>query len=115
VETDALWWSLALNPNRKGGACRDLFVACVDLRGGDNWAAAIWRGLGAGMNWNKWFRQTHRWLSILFTVAVIINGVMVARGHYSNKMGLTAVGIMALMLITGLYLFALPYFAKRRE
>jgi hypothetical protein len=48
-------------------------------------------------------------------LAVIINGVMVARGHYNNKMGLTAVGIMALMLITGLYLFALPYFAKRRE
>jgi hypothetical protein len=67
------------------------------------------------VNWNKWFRQTHRWLSIIFTVAVIINGVMVARGHYNNRMGLTAVAILMLLLITGLYLFVLPYWAKRRE
>ena len=33
------------------------------------------------MNWNKWVRQTHRWLSIAFTVAVIVNGVAVARGR----------------------------------
>jgi hypothetical protein len=25
------------------------------------------------LNWNKWLRQIHRWLSIAFTVAVIIN------------------------------------------
>ena len=25
------------------------------------------------MNWNKWIRQIHRWLSIAFTVAVIVN------------------------------------------
>jgi len=25
------------------------------------------------LNWNKWFRQTHRWLCIAFTVAVIVN------------------------------------------
>ncbi len=31
------------------------------------------------MNWNKWVRQTHRWLSIAFTVAVIVNGVAVAQ------------------------------------
>ena len=24
------------------------------------------------MNWNEWVRQTHRWLSIAFTVAVIV-------------------------------------------
>jgi hypothetical protein len=25
------------------------------------------------LNWNEWVRQTHRWLSIAFTVAVIVN------------------------------------------
>ena len=39
------------------------------------------------MNWNKWIRQTHRWLSIAFTVAVIVNGLAVARGRYSSRMG----------------------------
>ena len=48
------------------------------------------------MNWNKWIRQTHRWLSIAFTVAVIVNGVAVARGRYSSRMGLLAVFVLAI-------------------
>ncbi len=67
------------------------------------------------MNWNKWVRQTHRWLSIVFTVAVIINGVTVVRGKYNNRLGLSAVAILALLLLTGLYLFVLPYTAKWRS
>ena len=67
------------------------------------------------MNWNKWVRQTHRWLSIVFTVAVIINGVTVVRGKYNNRLGLSAVAILALLLFTGLYLFVLPYATKWRS
>jgi hypothetical protein len=64
------------------------------------------------MNWNKWVRQTHRWLSIVFTVAVIVNGISVAQGKYTNRLGLTAVAVLALLLFTGLYLFVLPYAVK---
>jgi hypothetical protein len=64
------------------------------------------------MNWNKWVRQTHRWLSIAFTVAVIVHGIAVAQGKYTNRMGLMAVAVLALLLFTGLYLFVLPYAAK---
>ena len=67
------------------------------------------------MNWNKWVRQTHRWLSIVFTVAVIINGVAVARGKYTNRLGLMAVALLAVLLLTGLYLFVLPYAARWRS
>ena len=67
------------------------------------------------MNWNKWVRQTHRWLSIVFTVAVIINGVAVVRGKYTNRLGLMAVALLALLLLTGLYLFVLPYATKWRS
>ena len=67
------------------------------------------------MNWNKWFRQTHRWLSVVFTVAVIVNGVAVVQGKYNSKLGLLAVFPMALLLLTGLYLFMLPYAAKWRS
>ena len=67
------------------------------------------------MNWNKWFRQTHRWLSVVFTVAVIVNGVAVVQGKYNSKLGLVAVFPMALLLLTGLYLFMLPYAAKWRS
>ena len=64
------------------------------------------------MNWNKWVRQTHRWLSMAFTVAVIVNIVAVVQGKYTNKVGLLAVFPLALLLLTGLYLFALPYVTR---
>jgi heme A synthase len=66
------------------------------------------------LNWSKWMRQGHRWLSIVFTLAVIVNGVTVAQGKYSNRLGLSAVGILALLFLTGAYLFVLPYAKKWR-
>jgi len=66
------------------------------------------------MSWNKWIRQTHRWLSIAFTVAIIVNGVTVVQGKYSSRLGLMAVLVLALEFFTGLYLFVLPYAAKWR-
>jgi hypothetical protein len=33
------------------------------------------------MKWNHWIRQTHRWLSIAFTLTVIANFVMLAQGQ----------------------------------
>lgn len=67
------------------------------------------------MNWNKWIRQTHRWLSVVFTVAVIMNGIAVALRKYSNTMGLSAVFLLGLLLFTGIYLFVLPYVARWRS
>jgi len=64
------------------------------------------------LNWNKWVRQTHRWLSIAFTVAVIVNIVnIVALGQEEPAVwvGLLALLPLALLLFTGLYLFVLPY------
>ncbi len=67
------------------------------------------------MNWNKWIRQTHRWLSIAFTVAIVVNGVTVVQGRYSSRLGLMAVFVLALEFFTGMYLFVLPYAAKWRS
>ena len=67
------------------------------------------------MNWNKWIRQSHRWLSIAFTLVVVINGIAVAQGKYNNRLGLTAVAVLALQFFTGLYLFVLPYATRRRS
>jgi hypothetical protein len=61
------------------------------------------------LNWNKWMRQTHRWMSIAFTLAVIVNGVAVVQKKYTGWVGLMALLPLALLLFTGLYLFALPY------
>ncbi len=67
------------------------------------------------MNWNKWIRQIHRWLTIAFTVGVIVNTVAVARGKYTGGVGLLALLPLALLLFTGLYLFVLPYATKWRS
>jgi heme A synthase len=67
------------------------------------------------LNWNKWVRQTHRWLSIAFTGAVIVNSVAVVQGKYSNRLGFFAVLPLALLLFTGLYLFVLPYANRWRS
>ncbi len=67
------------------------------------------------MNWNKWVRQTHRWLSIAFTLGVIINGVAVGLKNYTFWVGLLALLPLALLLFTGLYLFVLPYATKWRS
>ena len=67
------------------------------------------------MNWNKWIRQTHRWVSMAFTVAVIVNIVAIAQKKYTASVGLLAVVPLALQFFTGLYLFVLPYAAKWRS
>ncbi|MGO9010302.1 MAG: hypothetical protein ACLQPN_09375 [Bryobacteraceae bacterium] len=64
------------------------------------------------MNWNKWVRQIHRWLSIAITVGIIVNFVAVVRGSYTAWVGLLALLPLALLLLTGLYLFVLPHVTK---
>jgi heme A synthase len=67
------------------------------------------------LNWNKWIRQTHRWLSMAFTVAVIVNIVAIAQKKYSTSVGLLAVVPLAFLFLTGQYLFMLPYANKWRS
>ena len=67
------------------------------------------------MNWSKWFRQVHRWLSIAFTLAVIVNLASMTQGQPAVWIGLLALVPLILLLMSGLYLFALPYTAKWRR
>ena len=66
------------------------------------------------MNWNKIIRQTHRWLSIAFTLAVIANVIAMAQGQQIVWVGLLALAPLILLLISGLYMFMLPYMTKLR-
>jgi hypothetical protein len=67
------------------------------------------------LNWNKLIRQTHRWLSIAFTLAVILNLVFLMRKEQVVWVGLLALFPLVLLLISGLYLFTLPYLARGRS
>jgi len=65
-----------------------------------------------------WIRQFHRWVSIIFTLTVIANFVAMAQsGGAQPPAWITYAPLLplALLLLTGLYLFALPYFSKSRS
>jgi len=66
------------------------------------------------LNWNSWIRQIHRWLSIAFTLAVIVNVVAMSQEKPALWVGLLALFPLILLLLSGLYLFVLPYAAKWR-
>ena len=68
------------------------------------------------MNWNKWIRQLHRWLSIIFTIVVI--GIFAALGlgvEPAEWIYFLPLLPLALLMLTGLYLFVLPYASNWRR
>ena len=67
------------------------------------------------MNWTLNIRQVHRWLSIAFTLAVLVNIAVMTGGQPPLWVGLLALFPLILLLASGLYLFALPYVARWRH
>ena len=67
------------------------------------------------MNLSYWIRQTHRWLSIAFTLTVIANFVAMSQGPPPAWVTYSPLLPLALLLFSGLYLFVLPYTARWRS
>ncbi len=66
------------------------------------------------MSWSKSVRQVHRWVSILFTLTVIANFIALSQGTPPPWLTYSPLLPLAVLLFTGLYLFALPYLARPR-
>lgn len=66
------------------------------------------------MNWNKWIRQIHRWLSIAFTLTVIANFMAMSQGEPPLWVVYSPLLPLFFLLLSGLYMFALPYAARWR-
>ena len=66
------------------------------------------------MNWNKGIRQVHRWLSIIFTATVAANFITMALGEPPAWVVYSPLPPLFLLLFSGLYMFMLPYIARRR-
>jgi hypothetical protein len=67
---------------------------------------------------SRWIRQTHRRISIVFTLTVIANFVAMAMDPGEMPSPLITYSPLlplALLMFSGLYLFALPYTAKWRR
>lgn len=67
----------------------------------------------ARLGWCQWIRQAHRWISIVFTATVVANFAALGLGEPPFWLYLLPLLPLALLAITGLYMFALPYFAGR--
>lgn len=67
------------------------------------------------MNMNLWIRQTHRWLSIIFTATVIANFACMAVGTPPAYVVYSPLLPLFLLLFSGLYMFVMPYAAKWRS
>ena len=70
------------------------------------------------MSWDKRIRQTHRWVAIVFTVTVVANFIAIGMAEKGEQpppwITYSPLLPLALLLFTGLYLFVLPYLARRR-
>jgi hypothetical protein len=60
-------------------------------------------------------RQSHRWLSIVFTLTVVANFVAMTQGPPPAWVTYAPLLPLALLLFSGLYLFVLPYAARSRK
>ena len=58
-------------------------------------------------------RQLHRWVSILFVLAVVANFVAMAFGPPPPWITYSPLPPLALLVPSGLYLFVLPYRGRR--
>lgn len=68
------------------------------------------------LNWSLWIRQIHRWLSIVFAAIVAAIFIMLGAGKApAYWVYLSPLPPLALLMLSGLYLFALPYAAKWRR
>ena len=64
---------------------------------------------------SRWIRHIHRWLSIAFTTTVIANFVVIAQGRPVSWVTYSPLLPLALLLLSGLYLFLLPYTTRWRS
>jgi hypothetical protein len=66
------------------------------------------------MTWSGRVRQSHRWVSIAFTATVIANFAARTRGQPPAWVTYAPLLPLAVLLFSGLYLFARPYVTGRR-
>jgi hypothetical protein len=62
----------------------------------------------------KFMRQFHRWVSAFFVVSVIATTIALAQAEPIMWMSYVPLLPLALLALSGIYLFVQPYLSKRR-
>ncbi len=61
---------------------------------------------------SRWMRQFHRWVSAFFVLSVIATTIAMAQKEPILWMSYVPLLPLAVLSLTGIYLFALPYFKR---
>ena len=64
---------------------------------------------------NMLVRKSHRWIAIAFVVVVVANFVALGLGYQAEWLTYLPLLPLFLLMVSGLYLFALPYVTRRRD
>jgi len=64
---------------------------------------------------SKFIRQFHRWTSVFFVLSVIATSIALAQAEPIVWMSYVPLLPLALLALTGIYMFFQPYAAKWRE
>lgn len=68
------------------------------------------------MNWSKAIRTTHRWVSVILIATVVGAALAAASGQPEvNVLYYLPLPPLFLQLLTGAYLFVLPYVSRSRR
>ena len=67
------------------------------------------------MSWNERIRKFHRWMSVLFTLAVVVTFVALSQDEPVVWVSYVPLAPLALLWLTGAFLFVQPYRAKWRR
>jgi hypothetical protein len=63
---------------------------------------------------NKWIRQFHRWVSIIFVATIIVTTVALSQPQPIVWVSYTPLVPLFLLLASGLWMFVLPYAQRWR-
>lgn len=61
-----------------------------------------------------WIRQFHRWTSLAFVLTVVVTTIALAQKEPVMWMSYLPLAPLALLSLTGIYMFILPYLPTRR-
>jgi hypothetical protein len=62
---------------------------------------------------SKWIRNAHRWISVAFTITVLANFTARIFGEPAAWLTYSPLAPLFLLLLSGMYMFILPYVAER--
>jgi hypothetical protein len=66
------------------------------------------------MSASLWIRKFHRWMSVLFTLSVVVTFIALNQAKPIVWVSYVPLLPLAALFFTGVYLFALPYFGRGR-